>query len=159
MLTHAPVNACANVARCVLRGIEHDSSSRSDLLVERGRAAGRRSGTLPARRVRHADPRRPDPAFEFTYELSHKLLKRYLENVSASPGEYDAADFQYLIRSGNEEGLLLGDWPVWRNYRDMRSKTSHTHDEKVALEVVEGIAPFLNEARHLLQQISAGLHP
>ena len=97
--------------------------------------------------------------FEFTYELSHKLLKRYLESVSPSPGEYDAADFQYPIRSGNEQGLLLGDWPVWRKYRDMRSKTSHTYDEKVALEVVEGIAPFLEEARHLVQQINARLHP
>lgn len=97
--------------------------------------------------------------FEFTYELSHKLLKRYLESVSPSPDEYDAADFQYLIRSGNEQGLLLGDWPVWRKYRDMRSKTSHTYDEKVALEVVEGIAPFLDEARHLLQQISERLSP
>jgi hypothetical protein len=30
--------------------------------------------------------------------------------------------FQDLIRSGNEQGLLLGDWPTWRRYREMRSK-------------------------------------
>ena len=95
--------------------------------------------------------------FEFTYELSHKMLKRFLESVSASPGEYDGADFQYLIRSGNEQSLLLGDWSVWRKYRDMRAKTSHTYDEKVAVEVVEGISPFLEEARYLVQQISARL--
>ena len=95
--------------------------------------------------------------FEFTYELSHKMLKRFLESVSASPGEYDGADFHYLIRSSNEQGLLLGDWSVWRNYRDMRAKTSHTYDEKVALEVVEGISPFMEEARFLVQQISARL--
>lgn len=95
--------------------------------------------------------------FEFTYELSHRMLKRFLESVAASPGEYDAADFQYLIRSGNEQGLLLGDWPVWRTYRDMRAKTSHTYDEKVAVEVVKGIAPFLEEARFLVQRIGARL--
>lgn len=27
--------------------------------------------------------------FEFTYELSHKMLKRYLEATSATPSEYD----------------------------------------------------------------------
>jgi nucleotidyltransferase substrate binding protein (TIGR01987 family) len=96
--------------------------------------------------------------FEFTYELAHKMLKRYLESVSPSPGEYDAADFQYLIRSTNEQDLLLGDWPTWRKYRDMRGKTSHTYDEGIALEVVAGIAPFLEEARHLLQQITSRLH-
>lgn len=31
--------------------------------------------------------------FEFTYELSHKMLKRYLESASATPGEFDSADF------------------------------------------------------------------
>ena len=97
--------------------------------------------------------------FEFTYELSHRMLKRFLESVSASPGEYDAADFQYLVRSGNEQGLLLGDWSVWRTYRDMRAKTSHTHDERIAIEVVKGIAPFLEEARFLLGRIGDRLHP
>jgi nucleotidyltransferase substrate binding protein (TIGR01987 family) len=97
--------------------------------------------------------------FEFTYELSHRMLKRFLESVSASPGEYDAADFQYLVRSGNEHGLLLGDWSVWRTYRDMRAKTSRTYDEKIAIEVVKGIAPFLEKARFLLGRIGDRLHP
>eukprot|EP01037_Dinobryon_pediforme_P042983 gene42983-53708_t len=41
--------------------------------------------------------------FEFTYELSHKMLKRYLEAAAANPTEFDGADFQYLVRSGNEQ--------------------------------------------------------
>ena len=91
--------------------------------------------------------------FEFTYELSHKMLRRYLEAAAANPGEFDAADFNYLVRSGNEQGLLLGAWPQWRKYRDMRSKTSHTYDEGVALKVVEGIPEFLEEARYLLAEL------
>lgn len=31
--------------------------------------------------------------FEFTYELSHKMLKRYLEMTSANPDEIDQMDF------------------------------------------------------------------
>lgn len=91
--------------------------------------------------------------FEFTYEISHKMLKRYLEAVSASPEQYDAMPFQDLIRSGNEQGLLSGDWPMWRAYRGMCSKTSHTYDEDVALEVVAGIPQFLAEADHLYRQL------
>ena len=95
--------------------------------------------------------------FEFTYELSHKTLKRYLESVSATPAQYDSMPFQDLIRSGNEQGLLLGDWPHWKRYRDMRAKTSHTYDEEVALEVVTGLPKFLEEARYLRDQLRARL--
>ena len=91
--------------------------------------------------------------FEFTYEVAHKMLKRYLEYASPSPEQYDNMPFQDLIRSGNEQGLLLGDWPKWKGYRDMRAKTSHTYDEKIALEVVAGIQPFLDEARYLRDQL------
>ena len=91
--------------------------------------------------------------FEFTYEISHKMLKRYLEGVSATPGQYDNMPFQDLIRSGNEQGLLRGDWPQWRAYRDMRARTSHTYEETVALAVVQGIPAFLDEARALCAQL------
>jgi nucleotidyltransferase substrate binding protein (TIGR01987 family) len=91
--------------------------------------------------------------FEFTYELSHKILRRFMEAAAANPTEFDEADFQYLIRTANEQGLLLGAWPQWRVYRDMRSKTSHTYDEEVALKVVAGIPDFLKEARYLLEQL------
>jgi nucleotidyltransferase substrate binding protein (TIGR01987 family) len=87
--------------------------------------------------------------FEFTYEISHKMLKRFLEQTAASPEQFDQMPFADLIRSANEKGLLLGDWPLWRGYRDMRSKTSHTYDEDIALQVVAGIPAFLAEAQFL----------
>jgi len=54
--------------------------------------------------------------FEFTYELSHRMLKRYLEATAASPDEDDLSTFQNLIRTGNEKGLLRSDWSRWRVY-------------------------------------------
>lgn len=91
--------------------------------------------------------------FEFTYEIAHKMLKRYLETSSPTPDEFDKADFQYLVRTGNEKGLLLGEWSKWRGYRNMRSKTSHTYNEEIALDVVEGIPDFLDDARYLCEQL------
>lgn len=90
---------------------------------------------------------------ETTYEISHKMLKRFLEQKAANPELFDAMSFADLIRSGSEKGLLLGDWPAWRLYRDMRSKTSHTYDEDVALQVVAGIPAFLHEAEYLAVQL------
>lgn len=92
--------------------------------------------------------------FEFTYEISHKMLKRYLDMAAASLDEIDNLAFPDLIRKGNETGLLKSDRPTWRRYREMRGKTSHTYDEKIALEVVAAIPEFLEEARYLGQRLS-----
>lgn len=91
--------------------------------------------------------------FEFTYELSHKMLKRYLEETSANPEDIDVSTFQNLIRTGNEKGLLRSDWTPWKTYRQARTDSSHTYDEDKA-ESVYRIAPeFLQEARYLYQQL------
>lgn len=91
--------------------------------------------------------------FEFTYDLSHRMLKRFLVATAPSPTEFDDMNFADLIRSGNERGLLRGNWPAWKTYRDMRAKTSHTDDETVAREVVGGIDAFLDEAEFLLARL------
>jgi nucleotidyltransferase substrate binding protein (TIGR01987 family) len=95
--------------------------------------------------------------FVFTYEISHKMLRRYLKQASATPEEYDRIAFQDLIRAANEQGLPLGDWPQWKNYREMRSKTSHTYDESISMEVVAQIPAFLEEATYLRDQIQSRL--
>lgn len=92
--------------------------------------------------------------FEFTYEQSHRMLKRYLASVAATPSTYDQMPFADLIRTANEQGLLLGDWPAWRTYREMRNKTSHTYREEVAVEVVQGLDGFLAEAMHLRDELA-----
>lgn len=93
--------------------------------------------------------------FEFTYELSWKMLKRYLEATEASPADLDLATFQSLIRLGNERGLLRSDWDAWKSYRQARTDSSHTYDAAKA-EAVFAIAPqFLAEAQVLLKNLLA----
>jgi nucleotidyltransferase substrate binding protein (TIGR01987 family) len=91
--------------------------------------------------------------FAFTYEISHKMLKRYLESASANPADFDVISFADLSRTANEQGLLLGNWTDWKRYREMRRRSSHTNDEAVALEVVQGIPAFLAEAQFLLRKL------
>ena len=92
--------------------------------------------------------------FEFTYELSHKMLKRYLEATAASPDEIDLQTFQNLIRIGNEKNLLRSDWGRWKAYRQARTESSHTYDRKKAEAVYQISADFLAEAQHLYQQLT-----
>ena len=92
--------------------------------------------------------------FEFTYELSWKMLKRYLEETEASPAEIDIGTFQNLIRLGNERALLRSDWRQWKTYRQARTDSSHTYDAAKA-EAVFAVAPdFLAEARALLNELT-----
>jgi len=91
--------------------------------------------------------------FEFTYEISHKMLKRHLEMTSPNPEIFDAMPFADLIRTGNELSILKSDWSAWKLFREMRAKTSHTYDEDIAQTVVQVIPDFIHEVRYLEQQL------
>jgi nucleotidyltransferase substrate binding protein (TIGR01987 family) len=95
--------------------------------------------------------------FEFTYELSHKMLRRYLKETAASPDEIEQMPFADLIRTGNAQNLLRGDWAAWRRFREMRARTSHTYDAKVASQVAVAIPAFLEEAEHLYAELQRRL--
>ena len=91
--------------------------------------------------------------FKFTYELSWKILKRYLEATEASLAELDTSTFQNLIRLGNERSLLRSDWHQWKVYRQARTDSSHTYDATKA-EAVFAMAPdFLVEAKFLFAEL------
>ncbi|MFZ4084458.1 MAG: HI0074 family nucleotidyltransferase substrate-binding subunit [Vampirovibrionia bacterium] len=91
-------------------------------------------------------------AFEFTYELSWKLIKRYLENTEPSP-EFDEITFNELIRKGYEKGLLLSNLEIWKAYRKRRGTTSHTYDENKAIDIYAHIPDFLIEVKYLLKEL------
>jgi len=91
--------------------------------------------------------------FEFTYELSHKMLRRYLKENSASPGDIDSSTFAGLIRTGNELKLLRSDWSRWKAYRQARTDSSHTYDEDKAVAVYQIAPEFLEEAKYLYKKL------
>jgi nucleotidyltransferase substrate binding protein (TIGR01987 family) len=95
--------------------------------------------------------------FEFTYELSHRMLRRYLAQTAASPEEIESLSFADLIRAGNASGLLRGNWPAWRRFREMRTRTSHTYDSGTAAQVVAAIPEFLAETEYLCTELQQRL--
>lgn len=95
--------------------------------------------------------------YEFTYELAHRMLRRYLKEIAASPEEFDRMPFADLIRAGTAQGLLRAGWPAWRRFREMRARSSHTYDAKIGSEVVAAIPAFLDEAAFLLAELKKRL--
>jgi len=91
--------------------------------------------------------------FEFTYELSYKTLRRYLQERSPSSEEVARMSFAELIRAGTAQGLLRAEWPVWRHFRDIRTRTTHTYDADTAAAVVAEIPSFLEEVEFLCVQL------
>ena len=95
--------------------------------------------------------------FEYTYELSHKVLRRFLEETEPTPEQLKELSFPALIRLGSERGLLQNGWDVWSRYRTARGTTSHTDDSAKAAEVFARIPAFLADARALLDAIGRRL--
>ena len=92
--------------------------------------------------------------FEYTYELSVKLLKRKLEDMASSAEEIDHMGFKDVIRTGAEKGLI--DEPeAWFEYRKKRNITSHTYDEKKAEEVYGILKDFAEKASVLLTKLES----
>ncbi len=91
--------------------------------------------------------------FEYSYELTHKTLRRHLE--ATEPAGVAELSFPSLIRLGFQRGLLAQSWDFWNDIRDARNATSHGYDEKKARGVAAKIPAFAEAARFLLGQIEA----
>lgn len=91
--------------------------------------------------------------FEYTYSLAIKMIKRYLKIYLTENEEVDSMDFNRTIREACRSGLLLNNLEIWTVYRQKRNITSHTYDEKKALEVVEIVDKFFEDAKFLLEKL------
>ncbi len=89
--------------------------------------------------------------FEYSYELSHKMLRRYLE--ATEPATTDRLSFPSMVRLGFARGLLAQSWDAWDNFRDARNNTSHTYDEAKADKVLRILPAFAAEAEFLCAQL------
>lgn len=90
-------------------------------------------------------------AFEFTYELSFKMIRRSLETFF----QIDVANmtFNRIIREAYAHQIIGSELLVWQKYRKNRTITSHTYSEKNAQKVFEGTSDFLTEAKYLLSRL------
>lgn len=90
--------------------------------------------------------------FEYTFELSWKMLKRQLEQELPNQSEVDGFSYRQIFRIGAERGLVE-DVEAWFDYRERRNITSHTYDEEKAARVFEALPAFAGHAGELLTRL------
>ena len=91
--------------------------------------------------------------FEFTYGLSWKFIKRWLE-VNISPDTADGATRRELFRYGAEH-RLIDDAAAWMRYHRARNLTSHTYQQATADAVLTVVPDFLADAQSLLAALES----
>ncbi len=91
-------------------------------------------------------------AFEYSYELAVKMIRRQLAQVVSNPQDLAQSTFADLIRTAADAGLVK-DVKRFIVYRDARNQTSHTYDEVTAEDVIKVIPNFLRDASFLLNQL------
>ena len=90
--------------------------------------------------------------FEYTYELSIKTIKRYIEAEMPITDTIDQMNYRDLIRVAFEIGLIDQVEP-WFRYREARNQTSHAYDEVKAQFVYELLPNFIEGSAFLINQL------
>ncbi len=91
--------------------------------------------------------------FEITYELSWKLMARWLNtNVASDTADGVTRRQLYRLSAANK---LISDVDRWMRHHDARNATSHIYDRKRAQQVHEPVRGFTHDARQLLKVLEA----
>jgi nucleotidyltransferase substrate binding protein (TIGR01987 family) len=94
--------------------------------------------------------------FEYTFELSVKTIKRYIEMEMPVYENLDQMNYRDLMRIAFEIGLIT-ETNIWFSFREARNQTSHAYDEHKAQAVFEVTLDFVNEAERLINQFQKRL--
>ena len=92
--------------------------------------------------------------FEFTYELSWKLMQRRVRDFfgSRADGLYTRRD---VFRYAGEMGLIRS-VERWMRHHEARNLTAHTYNEETSRRVLAAIPGFLDDCRELIRALEAG---
>ena len=91
-------------------------------------------------------------AFEFSYELAVRMIRRQLAQIVANPDELREIDFADLMRDAADAGIVR-DALSYMRYREMRNRTSHTYNAERAEETAAAMDEFLGDMRLLLKEL------
>jgi len=86
--------------------------------------------------------------FEYTYELTWKVLKRFMEEAGGVSVMFSRDCFREAFRRG-----LIQDEAKWLDTIRLRNLTSHTYQETVAMEVVEELPAISHLFRALYEKL------
>jgi nucleotidyltransferase substrate binding protein (TIGR01987 family) len=86
--------------------------------------------------------------FEYTFELSWKMIKRFLKEVY----NIDEDIFVEMLKKAAAVGLI-DDVEIWKGFRESRNYTSHNYSEKSADWSYSQAVIFATFVRKLLSKL------
>jgi nucleotidyltransferase substrate binding protein (TIGR01987 family) len=89
--------------------------------------------------------------FEFTYEMSWKALKRYLEFLG-----FEVKNPRQTFKEGYAQ-QILDDESIWLDMIEQRNLSSHIYDELEISEILDKKENYLKAFQKLKIQLEAGL--
>ena len=93
-------------------------------------------------------------AFEYTYELSWKILKKHLAELLPNPDTISSNSFKDVIRLSYEHQLIKGDLQQWVEFRTLRGTTSHVYNEEKAINVFNELDNFIEEVEFIINKLN-----
>ncbi len=87
--------------------------------------------------------------FEYTFELSWKLLKRYFKEIGR---EDIPAGPRPLIKEAGKEGLI-SDVEIWLKFLESRNKSTHIYNEQEAESVFLEAKNFPSYVQELVDKV------
>ena len=91
--------------------------------------------------------------FEITYDLSWKLMARWL-NTNVGADTADGVTKRQLFRLSAAH-KLISDVDRWMRHYDARNTTSQMYDREKAEQVYDAVREFTHDARRLLKELEA----
>ncbi len=90
--------------------------------------------------------------FEVCYELSWKMIKRWLEN-NLSPDIADGISRRELFRHAHEQ-RLIDDVDLWMKFHFGRNQSSHVYSGETSIQVLQIAKEFPKHAQDLYIRIT-----
>lgn len=93
--------------------------------------------------------------FEYTYELSWKIMKKYLKLFfNKTEQELTVKNiFRYMQGYG-----LIKDWTKWVEYNDARNNTSHEYNLNKAQFVLSVLQSFLEDVKSFVACLESAIN-
>ncbi len=93
--------------------------------------------------------------FEYTYELSWKIMKKYLKLFfNKTEQELTIKNiFRYMQGYG-----LIKDWTKWVEYNDARNNTSHEYNLNKAQFVLTVLKTFLDDVKNFIMCLEKSIN-
>ena len=95
--------------------------------------------------------------FRNTYEITLRMIKRYLKETSSNPFEIEKLTFNQMISKAFEASIIKLEFEDWKKFRDCRTKISESYQEKVVDEILKEVPLFLKEIKYFISHLNKKL--